>query len=84
VEGVPAHGREGGLMAFKRSLTNHSMRMNVSGKNWSGYASDLFNTFINGFDINIMSVLIKFAENAKPRSSRGINLLAQEALFSLG
>lgn len=51
-------------------------------KKWS--ASDLFNIFINGLDINIMSVLREFAENAEPRSSRGINLLAQEGLFSLG
>lgn len=60
------------------------MIMNVSGKNWSGYTSDLFNILFSGLDICIMSVLIKFAENTKLRSSRGINVLAQEALFCLG
>lgn len=35
------------------------------------------NIFSNGHDINIISDLVKFAENAKPESSKGINPLAQ-------
>lgn len=37
----------------------------------------MLNIFINGHDINIISDLVKFAENAKPKSSKEINLLAQ-------
>lgn len=56
----------------------------MSEKIQMGYASNLFNIFINGLDINVICVLAQFAEDIKIRNLRGINLLAQEALLSFG
>lgn len=56
------------------------MIMIVSGKKIREVMLHIFimrNIFSNGHDINIISDLVKFAENAKPESSKGINPLAQ-------